>query len=154
MKLHLPIAPILLSCAFIFGCTATRQPEISADKANQIIPNISTSTDVYRAFGQPQYEKLDYNNNTKFWTYHIRRSNTGSKVLASLVGAGAGVAIGNQIGKGNGRKTARIVGGLAGAAIAHSTVKTKIVEKRLVIAISTKTNLVIKKDYEENRVSN
>ncbi len=41
--------------------------------------------------------------------------------LDTLVGATIGVAIGNQVGKGNGRDVARVAGGLIGAGIANST---------------------------------
>ena len=41
--------------------------------------------------------------------------------LDTLVGATSGVAIGNQIGGGNGRDVARVAGGLLGAGIANST---------------------------------
>ena len=41
--------------------------------------------------------------------------------LDTLVGATIGVAIGNQVGKGNGRDVARVAGGLLGAGIANST---------------------------------
>ncbi|MEA3498116.1 MAG: glycine zipper 2TM domain-containing protein [Campylobacterota bacterium] len=40
--------------------------------------------------------------------------------LDTIVGMGLGVAIGNQIGKGNGRTAAKVVGGLLGAGIANS----------------------------------
>ena len=41
--------------------------------------------------------------------------------LDTIVGATLGVAIGNQIGKGNGRDVARVAGGILGAGIANST---------------------------------
>ncbi|MDD2887208.1 MAG: glycine zipper 2TM domain-containing protein [Aliarcobacter sp.] len=41
--------------------------------------------------------------------------------LDTLVGATIGVAIGNQVGKGNGRDVARVAGGLLGAGIANSS---------------------------------
>ena len=41
--------------------------------------------------------------------------------LDTLVGATIGVAIGNQVGKGNGRDVARVAGGLLGAAVANGT---------------------------------
>lgn len=41
--------------------------------------------------------------------------------LDTLVGATIGVAIGNQIGKGNGRDVAKVAGGLLGAGIANSS---------------------------------
>ena len=41
--------------------------------------------------------------------------------LDTLVGATIGVAIGNQIGGGNGRDVARVAGGLLGAAVANGT---------------------------------
>jgi len=39
--------------------------------------------------------------------------------LDTLIGITAGVALGNQIGKGNGRDAARVIGGLAGGLISH-----------------------------------
>jgi hypothetical protein len=44
--------------------------------------------------------------------------------LDTVVGATLGVAIGNQIGGGNGRDVARIAGGILGATIANSTRNT------------------------------
>ena len=41
--------------------------------------------------------------------------------LDTLVGATIGVAIGNQVGKGNGRDVARVAGGLLCAAVANGT---------------------------------
>ena len=41
--------------------------------------------------------------------------------LDTLVGATIGVAIGNQIGKGNGKDVARVAGGLIGAGIANNS---------------------------------
>ena len=41
--------------------------------------------------------------------------------LDTIVGATIGVAIGNQIGKGNGRDVARVAGGLLGATIANNS---------------------------------
>ena len=40
--------------------------------------------------------------------------------LDTVVGATIGVAIGNQIGKGNGKDVARVAGGLLGATIANN----------------------------------
>jgi len=40
--------------------------------------------------------------------------------LDTLIGAAAGVAIGHQIGKGEGRAIAKVVGGIAGAHVANS----------------------------------
>lgn len=48
-------------------------------------------------------------------------ANDNSIGLDTLVGATIGVAIGNQIGGGNGRDVARVAGGLLGATIANST---------------------------------
>ena len=41
--------------------------------------------------------------------------------LDTIVGATIGVAIGNQIGRGNGKDVARVAGGLIGATVANST---------------------------------
>jgi len=41
--------------------------------------------------------------------------------LDTIVGATLGVAIGNQIGKGNGRDVAKVAGGLLGASIANNS---------------------------------
>ena len=41
--------------------------------------------------------------------------------LDTIVGATLGVAIGNQIGKGNGKDVARVAGGLIGASIANNS---------------------------------
>ena len=41
--------------------------------------------------------------------------------LDTVVGATIGVAIGNQIGKGNGKDVARVAGGLLGASIANNS---------------------------------
>ena len=41
--------------------------------------------------------------------------------LDTLVGATIGVAIGNQIGRGNGKDVARVAGGLIGAGIANNS---------------------------------
>ncbi|MFY9089071.1 glycine zipper 2TM domain-containing protein [Arcobacter aquimarinus] len=48
-------------------------------------------------------------------------ANNNSIGLDTLVGATIGVAIGNQIGDGNGRDVAKIAGGLLGAAIANNS---------------------------------
>jgi len=46
--------------------------------------------------------------------------NTNSIGVDTIIGAIAGVAIGNQIGRGNGRTVAKIVGGITGASIANN----------------------------------
>lgn len=48
-------------------------------------------------------------------------ANDNSIGLDTIVGATLGVALGNQIGKGNGRDVAKIAGGLLGASIANSS---------------------------------
>ncbi|CAM3507285.1 MAG: glycine zipper 2TM domain-containing protein [Aliarcobacter sp.] len=48
-------------------------------------------------------------------------ANNNSIGLDTLVGATIGVAIGNQIGDGNGRDVAKVAGGLLGAAIANNS---------------------------------
>ena len=48
-------------------------------------------------------------------------ANDNSIGLDTLIGATLGVAVGNQIGKGNGRDVARVAGGILGAGIANST---------------------------------
>ncbi|CAM4034315.1 glycine zipper 2TM domain-containing protein [Arcobacter cloacae] len=48
-------------------------------------------------------------------------ANNNSIGLDTLVGATIGVAIGNQIGNGNGRDVAKVAGGLLGAAIANNS---------------------------------
>jgi len=45
--------------------------------------------------------------------------NSNSVGLDTLIGATLGVAIGNQIGKGNGRDVAKVAGGILGASIAN-----------------------------------
>ena len=46
--------------------------------------------------------------------------------LDTIVGATLGVAIGNQIGKGNGKDVARVAGGLLGASIANNSRDSKV----------------------------
>lgn len=41
--------------------------------------------------------------------------------IDTIIGAGLGIAVGNQIGKGHGRDAARVIGGLLGANIANGT---------------------------------
>ena len=48
------------------------------------------------------------------------REDQNSIGLDTIVGMGLGVALGNQIGRGNGRIAAKVVGGLLGAKIANS----------------------------------
>lgn len=49
-----------------------------------------------------------------------REKDTNSIGVDTLIGAVAGVAIGNQIGHGNGRDAAKIVGGIGGAMVANN----------------------------------
>jgi|GEM_PF-3389124 len=56
---------------------------------------------------EPRYNRNNYSNN-----------NIG---LDTIVGGTIGVIIGNQIGRGNGKTAAKIVGGLLGASIANNT---------------------------------
>lgn len=152
MKLSIFI-PVILSFS-VMGCSATlKNPPITTEKVNLITPKITTGNDIFNMFGKPHYVKFDYDNHTKFWAYHIRKSNVGTKAIVGLLGAGTGVAIGNQIGKGNGKKAARIIGGIAGAVIASSAIPTEAHEQLLIVAIDTNTNLVVKKDYEETFIN-
>jgi len=54
-------------------------------------------------------------------SYHEPRyyNNTNNIGLDTLIGATIGVAIGNQIGKGNGRDVAKVAGGILGASYAN-----------------------------------
>ena len=52
---------------------------------------------------------------------HSSGYNSNSIGVDTIVGATIGVVIGNQIGKGNGRDAAKIVGGLLGAAVANAS---------------------------------
>ncbi len=51
--------------------------------------------------------------------YHQNQRRDDSLGIDSLIGTAAGAVIGSQIGKGNGRVAAQIVGGLLGAKVAH-----------------------------------
>jgi len=46
--------------------------------------------------------------------------NNNSIGLDTIIGAGLGIALGNQVGKGNGRTVAKIAGGLLGAGVANN----------------------------------
>lgn len=61
------------------------------------------------------YEEKVRVNNRKSRGY-----NTNSIGLDTIIGATTGVIIGNQIGKGNGRTAAKIIGGLMGGAVANN----------------------------------
>ena len=54
--------------------------------------------------------------------YHHTRKDQNSNAIGldTIIGATTGVVIGNQIGKGNGRTAAKIIGGIMGGAIANN----------------------------------
>jgi hypothetical protein len=62
-------------------------------------------------YEEDDYYRSDYN--------QYSQTNTNNIGLDTIVGGTIGVIIGNQIGKGNGRTAAKIVGGLLGASVAN-----------------------------------
>jgi hypothetical protein len=70
------------------------------------------NSNYYRSDYDDRYEPT-YNGNT-----HSSNNNIG---LDTIVGGTIGVILGNQIGKGNGKTAAKIVGGLLGASIANNS---------------------------------
>ncbi|MGB1227678.1 MAG: glycine zipper 2TM domain-containing protein [Poseidonibacter sp.] len=69
------------------------------------------------------YQRYDdsYENNRYRNNYNSSYSNNNTIGLDTIVGGTIGVIIGNQIGRGNGKTAAKIVGGLLGAAVANNT---------------------------------
>lgn len=75
------------------------------------------------------------------------RQNTGAVVLGALVGG----ALGNQVGKGDGRKAATVAGAVAGGAIANNSTKDR--NGRVVYRISVRmdTGRVYNFDQSDTR---
>ena len=68
----------------------------------------------YRSIEYDDYDYDDYPSN-------YNTNNANNIGLDTIVGGTIGVIIGNQIGRGNGRTAAKIVGGLLGATIANNS---------------------------------
>ena len=80
----------------------------------------------------------------------IYEESSGNSIgLDTIIGATAGVVIGNQIGKGNGRDAAKIVGGLLGGAIANNMRDNNVVYGEDEYVTRTRTKCVTK--YETAR---
>lgn len=75
----------------------------------------------YDNYDESNYYRSDYNDSysSNYNTNNSANSNTIG--LDTVVGGTVGVILGNQIGRGNGRTAAKIVGGLLGASIANNT---------------------------------
>lgn len=84
----------------------------------------TTTFHAYVTHSEPVYE-YRYNQHDNYYDeprhYRSSYSNNNNIGLDTIVGGTIGVIIGNQIGKGNGRTAAKIVGGLLGASIANNT---------------------------------
>ncbi len=89
--------------------------------AENISVKVTSSTPIYRqsivdvphtTYIEEQIQ-VPYNCN-------IKKSNTNTIGLDTIIGAVAGVVVGNQIGRGNGRTAAKIVGGIGGGYIANN----------------------------------
>lgn len=71
-------------------------------------------------YDEPNYYRSDYNDGYES-NYNVNRTSNNNIGLDTIVGGTIGVIIGNQIGRGNGKTAAKIVGGLLGASIANNT---------------------------------
>lgn len=81
-----------------------------------------SSTDyVMVEHSEPVYEYRPSHNPPPARYYEQKTSDSNTIGLDTIIGATAGVVIGNQIGKGNGKDVARVAGGLVGAAVANGT---------------------------------
>ncbi len=72
---------------------------------------------IYREIPNKECREVTYK--IKINDDYDHRKRDDSLGIDSLVGTAAGVVVGSQIGKGNGRVAAQIVGGLLGAKVAH-----------------------------------
>lgn len=82
----------------------------------------SHSTYVKVTHSEPiyEYKKIKRNNNYQR-DYHYNSGHVDNSIgLDTIIGATIGVAIGNQIGRGNKKDFARVAGGIIGASIANN----------------------------------
>lgn len=78
----------------------------------------------YVSHNEPIYE---YDRAVPQYRYKNRHQRNDNNIgLDTLIGGTIGVAIGNQIGKGNGRTAAKVVGGILGASIANNMRNQKV----------------------------
>lgn len=72
---------------------------------------------------EPMYEYRDIPEQREYYAPPSARSyeSNNSIGLDTVIGATAGVILGNQVGRGNGKTVAKVAGGLVGAGIANGT---------------------------------
>ncbi len=89
--------------------------------ADTIRVRVTESTPIYKR-SIVQIPHTTYQEEQVQVPYQCRQNNvnTNSIGVDTIIGTIAGVAIGNQIGRGNGRTVAKIVGGITGATIANN----------------------------------
>jgi uncharacterized protein YcfJ len=71
----------------------------------------------------------DYDGRYEAPREHYKEADKNSVGVDTLIGAVAGVAIGNQIGHGNGKDVAKVVGGVGGALIANNLREGEVVRE-------------------------
>lgn len=88
--------------------------------AGSIKVKVTESTEIYNQMevNVPQTEYIEEEVQVPYPCGRSRDTN--SIGLDTLIGAGIGIALGNQIGKGNGRDAAKVIGGLGGAYTANN----------------------------------
>jgi outer membrane lipoprotein SlyB len=113
---------ILMCGTFALAKQHTRNFHAYVTHSEPVYEYRSNGHDNYDNYDNSNYYRSDYNNGYESNYNTNRHSNNNNTIgLDTIVGGTIGVIIGNQIGKGNGKTAAKIVGGLLGASIANNT---------------------------------
>ncbi|MDC0932288.1 glycine zipper 2TM domain-containing protein [Arcobacteraceae bacterium] len=95
----------------------------ASSKYNSEYVNVISSNPIYKTVNiRVPYEEVISKEYTRKVPcgHNYEREDRNSIGLDTIVGMGLGVAVGNQFGKGEGRKVAKVVGALLGAGIANN----------------------------------
>jgi len=104
---------ILLSFGLLIADTRVYHQKVNVIRSEPFYKTITKQI--------PYEECRDVEYEQKVPTYSTRRQRSDNNIgLDTIIGVAGGAIVGNQIGKGNGRVAAKIIGGLLGGALAHN----------------------------------
>lgn len=132
----------------LVGCAVSRGPALDDNGLNRIERGVTTEYEIRQMFGEPTTITRDSRSSMKVLTYRYHNQDIKSQG-AALLGAVAGGALGNQIGKGGGRALATFIGATAGGALSGNAVGNREQEQILKVVIDTRTGRVADYNFEQ-----
>lgn len=133
---------LLLLSSFVFGKSLHSYEEVRVTHSEPIYKYVTVKKPIQECYEEEYLHRVPGRK--------IYEENSNNSIgIDTIIGATAGVVIGNQIGKGNGRDAAKIVGGLLGGAIANNMRDENVVYGEDEYVTRTRTKCVTR--YEKVR---